>query len=119
MYKFKTEFESGIGRIKEYWWDDLTEKITIRYRDFGADKVIADNKKQAIGNKGFAGDSKRMFHYASIPNGVIHSWLQEGIDIFSNDPDMKKKVIRKLEDPEWRYLKVTESKLWRPIGSKT
>lgn len=42
---------------------------------------------------------------ADIPNVIVEKWLKEGVNVFSNDPDMVNKVRRKLDEPEYRYLK--------------
>jgi hypothetical protein len=44
---------------------------------------------------------------ASIPIGIQYKWLTEyGIDVWN--PNHKPAVIKKLNDPEWRYLKCAE-----------
>ena len=46
------------------------------------------------------------WHYASIPPIVQMKWLiEEGIDVWNLEHS--ERVSRKLEDPAWRYLKVT------------
>lgn len=49
------------------------------------------------------------WHYARIPNNLIFKWLkEEGIDVFNKDHE--KAVFKKLNSPEYRYLKVTTKK---------
>lgn len=49
------------------------------------------------------------WHYARIPNIIAFKWLkEEGIDIWNKNH--KKRVFEKLNDPEYRYLKVTHKK---------
>lgn len=56
-----------------------------------------------------AGMKADWWHYARIPNNLIHKWLvEEGIDVF--DKNHKKKVFQKLNDPEYRFLKTTGKK---------
>lgn len=43
-------------------------------------------------------------HVATVPNNIIHKWLQEGIDIWSGD--CQDGIARKLNDPDWAYLRV-------------
>jgi len=52
-----------------------------------------------------------LHHFAEIPNGVIELWAKEGLDVFSNDPAMQKRILRKLHDPEWKYLRTTVKKV--------
>lgn len=35
---------------------------------------------------------------AEVPNIVVEQWLKEGVNIFSKDPDMQRKVRIKLDD---------------------
>jgi hypothetical protein len=46
---------------------------------------------------------------ASIPMVVVEQWMKEGIDIFN--PDHADAVNRKLNDPEYRYLRTLPGKL--------
>lgn len=82
--------------------------------DADGDKLII-NRVQDIEpilkfNKILQGDksltrSKEFRRVAKIPMVVIEQWLKEGIDIFSQDPEMKKKVKRRLNDSSYSYLR--------------
>lgn len=48
---------------------------------------------------------------ADIPNIVVEQWLREGVNIFSKDPDMQKKVRRKLDDYTNQKLRTMPGKL--------
>lgn len=69
------------------------------------------NKNQALRNS--VGDYKNrwsrrdrpMRMVADIPNVIVEKWMQEGVNVFSNDPGMVNKVRRKLDEPEYRHLK--------------
>ena len=69
--------------------------------------IESDKTDQSIGKFRLKGDSEgdEWWHVGCIPNIVVMKWLGEGIDVYSGDPDMKKKVARKLNDIEWRWLK--------------
>lgn len=44
---------------------------------------------------------------ATIPIGVQYQWLTKyGIDVLN--PDHKDAVVKKLNDPDWKYLKTAE-----------
>ena len=46
-------------------------------------------------------------HEATIPLGVQMEWLTKyGIEVWN--PDHQKAVVKKLNDPEWKYLKTAE-----------
>lgn len=42
---------------------------------------------------------------AEIPNIVAEQWMREGVNIFSGDPEMQKKVRQKLDDYTNRDLR--------------
>lgn len=46
-------------------------------------------------------------HEATIPLGVQYEWLSRyGIEVWN--PEHKDAVVKKLNDPEWKYLKTSE-----------
>lgn len=74
--------------------------VQVKYEDVGGDQVIERNK-QADTHK----VSKDAWHVGSIPASVGMKWLvEEGIDMWSSDPDMRRRVMRKLMDSDWRHL---------------
>lgn len=48
---------------------------------------------------------------ASIPAVVIAKWMEEGINVYN--PDHAEAVIRKLNDPEWQYLRTAPGTIGR------
>ena len=50
---------------------------------------------------------------ASIPNIVVEQWLKEGINIYNmgHDPDVRRKVLLRLNSPEWKHLRTHNSRL--------
>jgi hypothetical protein len=49
---------------------------------------------------------------ARIPIIFAQKWFnEEGIDIFSPDPEMQKRVDRKLNDPEFRWMRTSTARL--------
>jgi hypothetical protein len=48
---------------------------------------------------------------ADIPNIVVEQWRKEGIDVFSQDPAMQRKVRMKLDSNEYRYLRTMPGKM--------
>jgi hypothetical protein len=48
---------------------------------------------------------------ADIPNVVVEQWLREGVNVFSKDPDMQKKVRRKLDDYTNQKLRTMPGRL--------
>lgn len=77
---------------------DADGRIIVRSRQ-EADPILEANKAEM--NHGRRGREWRKV--ATVPNNIIHKWLQEGIDIFSGEH--QEAVARKLNDPDNRYLR--------------
>jgi hypothetical protein len=74
---------------------------------------LLDMNKRLANNDDYTktGIKKEWWHYASIPNVIIEKWLNEdGIDVFNKEDG--KRVYKKLNDPEYRYLKTTAKFHW-------
>jgi hypothetical protein len=92
----------------ETWhsYDALTDTTTIETRgDCGP--VLELNKVMANDDDMTKKGIKRGFWlYARIPPAVQVKWLiEDGIDIYNRDHG--ERISRKLEDPQWKYLKTT------------
>lgn len=48
---------------------------------------------------------------ADVPLIVVEQWLKEGVDVFSQDPDMQKRVREKLNDYTNRKLRTYPGRL--------
>lgn len=72
-----------------------------------AEPVLEFNKALQNNNEATKNGIKQGFwHYASIPAGLQMKWLvEEGIDVYNKDH--MPRVLKKLQDPEFRYLKTT------------
>jgi hypothetical protein len=57
------------------------------------------------------GQRGEMRHVAEIPNIVVEQWLKEGIDVFSQDPAMQRRVRWKLDSNEFKYLRTMPGKM--------
>lgn len=75
-----------------------------------AQPVIEENKrKQSAGRAYYARDNE-MWRVASIPITVQYKWMvEEGIDVLN--PDHMPAVKRKLNDPDWRWLKTADVRI--------
>ncbi len=99
----------------EYFnYDDDTETQHTKYVYKDTAPIIGQNK-QVQGKDIAKGESNEMWHMAKIPPSVIHQWLQEDppLDIFNKDH--KERLMKRLDDPDWKYLRVNTSQ----IGKKT
>lgn len=48
---------------------------------------------------------------AEIPNIVVEQWLKEGINVFSKDPAMQRRVRLKLDSNEFQKLRTMPGKM--------
>ena len=74
---------------------------TVQVRYEGHDSEIIEQNKRAD-----APDKRsEMWHVGHVPASLGLKWLaEEGIDIWSGDPDMQKRVIKKLMCTDYRHL---------------
>ena len=55
------------------------------------------------------GNGRDMKLAASIPPSLLMKWrVEEGVDVFSTDPEQKRKARRLLNDHQYRMLRVWE-----------
>lgn len=102
--------------------DDVTTKLearngkllVVRSQDVAPYLRANAEKRNSVGDwrpyatrKG--GSSMRLV--ADIPNIVVEQWLKEGVDVFSQDPAMQRRVRWKLDSNEYKYLRTMPGKL--------
>ena len=75
-------------------------------------------RNKALANHGDGGFSedpdKWLKRIASIPNVVVLQWLKEGLDVLNGDPrdpEFKRKLAAKLNDPDYRYLRTAPGRV--------
>ena len=78
--------------------------------------ILEANKAAQNHNAGWSED-KTFRRVASIPIGVQFEWLTKyGVDCYSQDPEMKRKVFALLDSNEYMYLRTAHFRLgdaWR------
>ena len=109
MYEFRKEWNPYSACTDTYYWDDV-EGMTIKH-SYDVTDIIESNKRRANASLDQRFGNEMLHHFADIPNVVIEQWMKEGLDVFSQDPSMKKAILRKIHDPEWRYLRTTVKKV--------
>jgi hypothetical protein len=76
------------------------DAIEVRHEDVGSRQIIEENKRADTHKIG-----KDIWHVGRIPGWILHEWYtEEGLDVYSSDPDMRKRVMKKLMDGDWRDL---------------
>lgn len=72
----------------------------VKYEDVSGGSVIEENKRAETHKV-----DKDMWHVGHIPASVGMKWLvEEGLDMWSQDPDMRRRLMRKLMDSDYRFL---------------
>jgi hypothetical protein len=117
MKLFKREWNPLTDAWDEYYVDDNGDNVRMKSH-FQVGHILDHNKKAQNASLDTRFGQEMLHHVAEIPMGVIMKLKQEhNIDVFSEDPNELKRLMRLLEDPDYRYLKTTVKKLWRPTGA--
>jgi nitrogen fixation protein len=80
--------------------DDEEGTVEVKYEDVSGGAVVEENKRSE-------GRDKRsdLWHVAHIPASVGLKWLvEDGLDIWSPDEEMRKRVLRRAMDSDYRHL---------------
>ena len=114
MQAFRKEYNPYKDAYETYYWDPTTEQMVIK-NTFNIGDILESNKKLQNASIDSRFGKQMMHHVAEIPMVFISKLLKEhNIDVFNTDPQEQKKLRRLLETPEYRHLKTTVKKLWRP-----
>lgn len=114
MKAFRKEYNHFKDAVETYYWDEDKEKLVIK-NTFNVSDILETNKRMQNASIDSRFGNKRMHHVAEIPMVFISKLLREhNIDVFNTDPTEQKRLRRVLETPEYRHLKSTVKKLWRP-----
>jgi len=95
------EVDAASGMVEVFHHDPLTDVSTIETRH-DCTAVIEQNKRLATASDGYS-PSRELRRVGSIPLGVYLLWLAEGFDAL--DPNNTRELRRRLDDPDWRWLK--------------
>jgi hypothetical protein len=86
------------------WWHADSDDWAQEQVQFAA--PILDLNKEAQNHCDPYNGERDVRMVARIPLIIIAKWRNElGIDYWSRDPDMQRKVDALLNDPEWRWLR--------------
>ena len=92
--------------------DETTGAITVENR-VDVDPLLDQNTRLANDWDGYSA-SREMRVLADIDMVTIQKWLvEENLDIFqfNKDPEVKRRVLRKLRDPDFRKLRCSSGKI--------
>jgi hypothetical protein len=96
------------GTVK--WWHENSEGWAVETVQDATDLLDLNKEAQNHHDTHFSDRSAKMV--ARIPFIIIEKWRNElGIDYWSRDPDMQRKVDDLLNSSEWKWLRTDESNL--------
>lgn len=99
---------TGLKTYHEY--DHQTRKTIITYEHDDAQPVLDWTHGLRSGGITDYNRKRDVWHAATVPETVILKWrFEDGIDIYN--PDHFDAVRKKLNDPEWAYLRTWEGKI--------
>lgn len=106
------EHDPLTGTSTYHWYDDLTDTTTIETVE-DVTPIIEQNKRvQNEFDAKATGLKANWWKIASIPNYLINKWMvEEKLDVFSQDPTERKRLMRKLRDPEFKFLRTGGGKI--------
>lgn len=100
--------------LETYDYDSDTGVITIK-RTQDASTLLSDNAEWRNAEQNWRRKEDKWVRYASIPLMVVEAWLKEGINVLLAETDRNgvpndhlKAVLRKLRDPDWKFLKAVD-----------
>jgi len=106
MSKRIIDFDPLTGMTTWFDYDPQTD-ITYVGREADVESILEVNKTLANMPEYSKGGMKAgMWHYATIPNILIEKWMvEDGIDAYKRDHWPA--VVRKINSPDYRWLKTT------------
>tara|TARA_R110000851_G_scaffold65236_3_gene148165 strand:+ start:1082 stop:1432 length:351 start_codon:yes stop_codon:yes gene_type:complete len=108
------EWNAEKGAMETWTWNPTTEQFTIK-NTFELGSVLEANKRQQSASLDQRYGNEMMHSVAEIPMAMVTVFLKKhNVDVFSQEPEQKLKLRKLLDDPEYRYLKTTTKRLWRP-----
>jgi len=99
---------NALGVTRQFFVDEDGNMTVNAIQDL---TPLFDRNKAAANDRGKAITSEYANPVATIPPVVALHWLNtEGWWVFDagKDPDVEKKLRRKLNDPDWRHLRTSE-----------
>ena len=89
--------------------DESTNESTISYAADSSPILEANKKMANDADYSKKGIRQEFWHYASIPVIVqMKLLIEDGIDVYNKDHTAA--LLKKLDDPDYRYLKCTTGK---------
>jgi hypothetical protein len=106
----------SMGGTTHYWRDTEGGAEIKSVTDVAP--ILEENKAKYTHNDGWS-PSKEMRRVGSIPFALIHKWLAEdGVNVLDagHDPHAAAYLLRKLNDPDYLYLRTAPGRLGMSDG---
>jgi hypothetical protein len=95
-----------------FHYDDSGDRFIIE-RKQDVEVILKENREKRLADDGYTAD-RSMKRIAQIPLIIVEKWLkEEGWNAL--DPNESERVMQKLDDPDWQYLKTSEGKAARKV----
>lgn len=113
------EVDAFTGVVTQRRYDHNTQTLHIK-REQDCRELIDLNKAQRDENdQSWRKKEDRMMHFARIPDVFIEKWLREdGFNVYAAKMDRHGRpnddmvrLLRKLEDPDYKWLKTTNMRM--------
>lgn len=101
----------SVGGTSHYWRDTEAGAEVKTVTDIAP--ILEENKAKFNHNDGWS-PSKELRRVASIPLALIHKWqVEEGVNALDSafNPDVARWLARKLNDPEYAYLRTAPGRV--------
>ncbi|HUV66465.1 MAG TPA: hypothetical protein VMW24_21425 [Sedimentisphaerales bacterium] len=101
------DYLTGLKTYHDY--DATTRERTISYEHDDVGPVV--KWAQDLANAGLHEKQRKkdVWHAACVPEGIILKWHTEGINLY--DPTHWDRVRKKLNDPEYAYLRTWKGRI--------
>lgn len=114
-----TQEYDDLGVLNSYYWNENDGTMDVR-RTYDCTYILEMNKAQQINSIDSRFGNEMMHHVAEIPMTMILQLKKEhNVDVLSSDPTEAKRLMKLLDDPDYRYLKTTVKRLNRPVSRAT
>lgn len=103
----KLYLDTAEGIVEHLVFDDSERKVHVQRQSDVTANIESNKREYNVNRRGREGLGDKV---ADIPMGVVLEWKQRfGLDFFNRDHWHA--ILRKLDDPEWRYLRTTPGRL--------
>ena len=99
-------------------YDPITKVTTYTDYDEASGRMFVHSEQdvgplldvcKALANEGIHSPKEELWHFAKLPNVVITDLKRKGLDLFSADPSVFKRIVREI-NTTYPYLKTSHYK---------